>query len=499
MHVSLEMGGQRIGSEGYLPYFRGKTYNYYTGNGWRDRGGPAVSTRPADPGATLASFLPIAVEQDYLIQDGPPRILFSLAQSVPITISSDKIPQVLWDPADATLVPADPDRLPATVRYRLQSVPPHILAQAPIDPARPGALPAQSAARRHPYPTPAVQREVFALARSLAAEITGNPDDPAADPAAHEQIVNRFMQHLAGPDFTYSLQGQPRGGRNNLEKFLFQTKRGYCEYYATALAVLCQCVGIPARYVTGFHGGRYNQVDNFYSVRDSDAHSWVEVYLPDSGWRLFDPTPAAETPTRQSGLRTQLADILDYLQFQWSSWVVAYDILHRQALLGTLGSWMQEPAYRQDQHTWSWLLSIGRELLVGPETLSLLGKILYWLGLLGLLALSGYLLFQVSSQLLRWSRSRRHSRAARHVGVRFYQQVVAALALRGYVRRPAETPREFARRVEHDAPTLRGLLVPLVDLYYAARFGRTTPADEGTRLGRRILLNLTTARYRSTK
>jgi protein-glutamine gamma-glutamyltransferase len=502
MRVRLTMDDQSIGAEGNLPYFRAMTYNYYTGKGWEDRSRGLVGySLPND--ASLKYFRQLgngrpqaAVQQEYWIEAGPPPSLFSLAQSVPVAVGSQEISEVRWKPSDDTFLP--PDRAPTTVHYKMLSVPSYVVGETPEETRPTATRPVGSAMRRpRTAPAPAVEPEVRALARALAAEVTGDGDDPAKDPATHEAIVSRFQRYLRSPDFQYTLEGQPRGsGYGNLERFLFQTKRGYCEYFASALAVCCQSVGIPARYVTGFHGGQYNDVGGFYSVRDSDAHSWVEVWLPDSGWRLFDPTPSETTGSGRSSLSARLSAMLDYLQFQWSSWVVAYDILHRQTLVGTIGDWLQEPAFGKRQ-SWADYFWTVEQLLLGPETLSPVGKILYWLGLLGVIALSFYLLAQLVRHLAARLRQRRLARGARATGVRFYQQVVTALAARGFVRRPAETPREFALRVEDALPTTRSLLTALIDHYYAARFGSQTPQGAST-LSRRLLLALTAARPHKT-
>jgi transglutaminase-like putative cysteine protease len=488
MRVHLSMAGQSIGAEGNLPYFRGMVYTFYNGRSWeaaRDQSGGRSVILPNDasltPIRTMAqSDPPGAVDQEYVVEAGLPPRLFTLAMSLPVAAGSQAIPAVQYRSLDDTLIPMV-ERLPAVVSYKIRSVPAYLLAGAP---ARPST-----------QPPPAVKPEVVELARSLAAEVS----DQLEDAATHEQIVDRFLRYLSGPPFRFTLKGQPRGGANRLERFLLETREGHCEYFASALAVMCQCVGIPARYVTGFHGGHYNEVGQFYAVRDSDAHSWVEVWLPGTGWRTFDPTPAAPARYTGSSLRARLASMLDYLQFQWSSWVVAYDVLHRQALFGTLGpSWMRALTF-QTEPTWTRYLWMLEQLLIGPETLSPLGKTFYWLALLGVLGLSAYLLAQILRQLTRWLRQRERHRAARASGVRFYQTVVAALARRGLRRRPAETPREFAARIGPSAPQIARLFAELTERYYAVRFGGTDRAEAGRRLSEQILLRLGNGRQRAAR
>src|SRR5213079_3163916 len=99
------------------------------------------------------------------------------------------------------------------------------------------------------------------------------------------------------------------GGRDPLADFLFNVKVGHCEYFATAMAVMLRTRGIGSRVVNGFLPGEYNQAAGAFTVRQSDAHSWVEVYFPQAdSWITFDPTPpAGRTARERSGLTGYLS------------------------------------------------------------------------------------------------------------------------------------------------------------------------------------------------
>src|SRR6185436_13828106 len=104
----------------------------------------------------------------------------------------------------------------------------------------------------------------------------------------------RVEGYLRGKfEYTLSLTWDP--GKQPLSTFLFQQKKGHCEYFASAMAVLLRSVDVPTRLVNGFLMGEYNPIGDAYIVRESDAHSWVEVYLPGAGWTEFDPTPGSST------------------------------------------------------------------------------------------------------------------------------------------------------------------------------------------------------------
>ena len=102
-----------------------------------------------------------------------------------------------------------------------------------------------------------------------------------------EEFLNSILNEFSNNKFYYSLN--PRDEGNNYEKFFFETKTGYCEYYAGTFAILARMGGIPSRIVSGYYGGAYNQIGNFFTFKQQDAHSWVEVYL-DGEWKRIDPT-----------------------------------------------------------------------------------------------------------------------------------------------------------------------------------------------------------------
>ena len=97
----------------------------------------------------------------------------------------------------------------------------------------------------------------------------------------------------SGRSYRYSLElkGRP-GSADPLAVFLFESRAGHCEYFATAMAVMLRQTGIPARLVNGFRTGEYNALGDAWVVRQYDAHSWVEAYFKPYGWIEFDPTPA---------------------------------------------------------------------------------------------------------------------------------------------------------------------------------------------------------------
>jgi hypothetical protein len=109
-------------------------------------------------------------------------------------------------------------------------------------------------------------------------------------------FVRAVLSRFNNDEYYYTLQPPPLGS-DPVDRFLFETRQGFCEHYASAFAVLMRAAGIPARIVLGYQGGELNPVGGHLTVRQADAHAWTEVWLDDVGWRRVDPT-AAVAPER---------------------------------------------------------------------------------------------------------------------------------------------------------------------------------------------------------
>jgi transglutaminase-like putative cysteine protease len=129
-------------------------------------------------------------------------------------------------------------------------------------------------------------------------------------------------------EYHYDLESPSGGAPNPLDHFLFESKRGHCEFYSTSMAIMLRTLGIPSRNVAGFVGGTYNSFGEFYAVRQGDAHSWVEGYFKDRGWERFDPTPPANTvPVAEvRGFLAVVRDLVEAASQRWSRHVVGYDL-----------------------------------------------------------------------------------------------------------------------------------------------------------------------------
>ena len=163
---------------------------------------------------------------------------------------------------------------------------------------------------------PPLSGRVRALADSLT---TGQP--------TRYDSVLAVQQHLR-TRFNYTLQLPATAREATLEHFLFRRRAGHCEYFSTALAILLRSVGIPARNVNGFLGGRWNEFGQFVTVSQNEAHSWTEVWFPRYGWIPFDGTPSATTDVaaQQNDWLAPLRAAMDGFEHRWNKWILEYNL-----------------------------------------------------------------------------------------------------------------------------------------------------------------------------
>lgn len=190
-----------------------------------------------------------------------------------------------------------------------------------------------------------------------------------ADARSDRDVARRALAYFHDQPFAYTLT-PPLLGRDPVDEFLFETRRGFCEHYAAAFVTLMRAAGVPARVVIGYQGGIYNPTGDYLIVRQADAHAWAEVWLDPAGWTRVDPT-AAVAPSRIEygidGLRrlssqglplnTIAADLIrrafqldwydrirfrarltwDYLNFSWYLWVGDYSLERQTRFLAQIG------------------------------------------------------------------------------------------------------------------------------------------------------------------
>jgi transglutaminase-like putative cysteine protease len=320
------------------------------------------------------------------------------------------------------------------------------------------SLPLYPEAIRQTYlQLPPLDPRVQELADQITAS-SGTEYDKAANIRAY------LMTHYS---YTLNLSG-PRAA-DPLDNFLFVRRSGNCEYYASAMTVMLRAVGIPARYVTGFLPGEYNDLAGDYIIRASDAHAWVEVYFRGYGWITFDPTPPGNE--KRGGLFARLGLYWDWFQFTWNEWFVNYDFIHQMRfgrnLHRTSHDWSErarDSYHRQQEAAIRGLLALDRRIEASPYFLPTLLVLLVAL----LLVLRGRSLIRYA--VARWSlRARRGGNLTASLAALEYTEMLRLLEKRGWKKSPAQTPLEFASAIP--ASDISTPVSQLTELYQSARFG----------------------------
>ena len=302
----------------------------------------------------------------------------------------------------------------------------------------------------------------------LAAEVAGDA------PTAYDKALAVERHLLTG--YAYSTEGG-HDPSQPLSDFLFESRAGHCEFFASAMVVLLRTMGVPARPANGFYGGAYNAFGDYYALRQADAHSWVEVWLAGYGWMTFDPTPASEVLVPGAGgLIGTLDEWLDSLRLTWFKWVVEYDLEKQIAFFEQLGKMMgglrdvlprpegsrtNANAWRKGLKTWLqrplvWIVFSVPVLLAAAWRLGLLAALWRWLG-----------------------RRRGHRRrvGGGAAGVA-YRRMLRALRRQGLGRRSSETPRELAARLAAaDYPAAAGVAM-VTAAFETARYAEREPPSE---------------------
>lgn len=434
-------------------YLRGMAYDWYNGRAWvntsRHRRLPGgASTRMFSLPAGRAATRTPSMAHDILLEPLDTTVLFGA--SMPRSIEGE-FQSLQVDAMGGIYLP-----FPANgrIQYRVWSSPLQLQEQ-------------DRGSASADYPEHVRQR--YLQLPSLSPEIRAFAHEHTRDTQTTHDKVRAFYSLLQS-QYRYSLEIGRTVSNQPLDDFLFVRKTGYCEHYATALVVLLRSVDVPARLVTGFMPNEWNEYGKYYTVRQRDAHAWVEVYFPASGWVTIDPTPNVSAIASR-GLWADWSHLLDSLRLQWDRLIVQYSATDQLAVVQTVrnGTDSFKARLAETWHVWTepWLIRLSNVVAVLKHS-----HTYGWLALLGMLLIGwgAYRLVQVMRRWLKPSAGQ-SSRPEEVAAQRLYQQVLHVLARRGFEKPASSTPSEFLLAVvetwREAEPTLRAL----TQLYQEVRFG----------------------------
>jgi transglutaminase-like putative cysteine protease len=410
----------RVRFAGELPspaqrYWRGPVLHEFDGRSWRR---PRAQAFPSQE----VTYLGEAVE--YQITLEPTDRPWILALDIP----AEWPEREAFRTYDFQLVA--PRRLSEVSSFRLRSYPSFIAGvELPQSLRRKGLqLPEEGNPRSR------------ALARRLAAQY--------GDPRA---IAQAMLTMFREQPFVYTLD-PPKLAENAMDEFLFETRRGFCEHYASAFTLVMRAAGVPARVVTGYQGGEFNPLGGYLIVRQSDAHAWSEIWIEGRGWLRVDPTAAVAPERIERGLigaMGELEPVPGRLRDASNLWM--------QATLGwdTLNDFWNERVVRFNAAR---QLDLLERLGVDDPDWRTLG-----LGMAASLAA----FFVGLSAYLAW----RFRPPARDWPARLHDVVRRRLVRRGLQSQPSEGPVAFLERAEAACPDLAADLAQIRDVYVDLRYG----------------------------
>jgi transglutaminase-like putative cysteine protease len=296
----------------------------------------------------------------------------------------------------------------------------------------------------------------------LAEEITSSA------PSNYDKAL--AVERYLSTHFGYTLELPRSLPQDPLANFLFERKRGHCEYFASSMAVMLRSLHIPSRIVTGFRGGEFNDLTGQYVVRASDAHSWVEAYFPGSGWISFDPTPAGSLPAHTGWSRMQL--YVDAAASFWREWIINSDVSHQR----TLGKDAATGSRRFFDEARHWIGWQHRRLLRSARRAHrhISNFPVQWLG--GITAFAAVLttllnLRRIVSRLRERSLRAHPERAPRESAALWYDRMVSRMARLGWRKTPSQTPLDFVAAIQEEA--LQKKVARFTRAYESARFGKS--------------------------
>jgi transglutaminase-like putative cysteine protease len=303
--------------------------------------------------------------------------------------------------------------------------------------------------------------ELSEAVAALALQIVGDAKTDADRVRALERYLLRNGRYSDTPPAL--AEGD---NRSALEAFLFEEMAAHCEYYASALVVLARSLGLPARLVNGFAGGRENRIGNFIELSRSDAHAWSEVHYERSGWVRYDATPPDLRRRAETSLPfdEQLRQFASAMEYWWFQRVVGFD--RSDQVQAVKRAWL----------AWRGFTRTVAKTPTAPDT----KRDRFQLGgtlrepLLGALALGATAILYIRVR-------QRHRRSN---VPDYYARALRILSRRGLVRTPTEGAREFARSASHTlTPPASAAFSRLTEGYLRQRFGGFPEQDATSDLG----------------
>jgi len=429
--------------------WRGLSFDYYDGRVWKrtDQSRRAVPIQGWYYKLENSTQGTNLIRQTLFLEPMSTDVIFATHKA--LALSRDV--GLLWRDSSDSLYAAKP--LTAKLRYSAVSDP---IRPDPsnISDLRPIPSEVQKAYTQVPPEDPRIAE--------LAKQVTRS----AKDRYGKAQALEKYLR----THYSYSLvlRGTPHS-RDPLAMFLFDVQKGHCEYFASAMTIMLRQIGIPARLVNGFRIGEYNAIGNNWTVRQYDAHSWVEAYFPPYGWIEFDPTPP-EPEHPRSAFQRVISNLADAIDLWWWDGVVNYDSSKQYQVISALRMTMESfqlgikgLAARTREK-----IRTGAASVRSPHLASSLAS--RWAIWFSCITMAILLMIRPLRRKISGSvRPVLYRRNEKVVATDFYRRAIILLGNQGIMRSYGQTPIEFARSLGNHPAAIP--LLSLTHMYNAVRFG----------------------------
>lgn len=428
MRVELPELGIGMGSI----YLRGGVLGSFNGVTWEKERSRRETVKKEGADFIVSEGTHPLVRQEIILDPIDSNVIFGMARVMRL---SGRFTFLLTDGSDSVYLPGNPTSRFQYTAYSDISAP----KGQELDTDR-GSYPPDILSA-YPKTPPASER-----VRDLALTITDNAKGRYQKVVAIESYLKK--------NYSYTLEPKRDESLPPVEDFLFKNREGYCDHFSTAMAVLLREISIPARLVTGYVTSEWNDLGRFYTVRQRNAHSWVEVYFPSYGWVSFDPTPPATSP-EENPVISSVSKYIGYMRLKWDRYIINFTLQDQVNAA-------REARRRTESGRESILKAIAA-LRAG------IGKVWIPLLILGAAASAIYLILS-----RKWRGGGRGPLLHKKGTVPFYQDMLKILARKGVIRPEGMTPREFARlALEKKGDACRGV-IDLTEFFEQVRYGGTT-------------------------
>lgn len=488
--IRLSMNGKNIGSNSYQPYFCGSTLNVYDArthewvrstssrrrrHPYQIHGDHRILFVHSGPGTYPKSAL---VRQDIRLNriNGNTN-LFAMTPAVSflspdvetllrlsngmLMCSAPRVQHIHY-------IVESPRRYnPRILGTRMPELFPKFIMYEPYNP--------ESFEQIRSSPIPSV---VSKMAHKIAAGLLLRRRTSADHSSIDLKIAQSFCTYLQ-THYRYSFNMSPvNPSIDPTVDFLLNKQKvgGYCEYFASAMIMFCRSVGIPARMVTGYHGGDYNGIAKYYIVRQKFAHAWVQVFIPAHGWYTFDPSPSTSLTSVQTPQTwySGISEFFQWIRIKWLQNIVAFNAIMRNEIIHSVAyafkSFLMaglDELHAAIMHLRSWLFQkrTGWFSKIAAGAIALLSALFIgWFA-----RRRHYNKTSVLPKVLQGLDAKSHRQLSRDLA--FFDRLLRLLQKTGNLKTSAQTPLEYVTQLIHSRGDIAPEALDLINIFYELRFG----------------------------